>query len=162
MIDVTAPRASADTRTPRVFGKILVAVREGAELRHTVATAARLAAWSGARVRVLHLQERVTHPTRAGVPLELESYKHAMEFASAVKAEMREYGVHAEVEVGKEQTGREAEQILQAADQFDADLIVAGNHHKTALDRLLRGSTTRDVVRKSDVALLLIPLGRTA
>jgi nucleotide-binding universal stress UspA family protein len=137
------------------FKSILVAVRNRSGAARAIELAARLATPGTTRVKVLHLQERVTYPSRSG-PIEIETYKQAIDFAAKMQAELRELGVHGELEVGREHTGREAEQILLAAEDFGADLIIAGNHRKSGLETLLRGSTTRDIVRKSPVPVLLV------
>lgn len=99
----------------------------------------------------------MTSPSKTGVAIDIETRKVAFEFAIKMQAELRELGVDAEISVGREVSGREAEQIVSAACDFGADLIIAGNHRKSGLDALLRGSTTPNVVRKSTIALLLVP-----
>jgi nucleotide-binding universal stress UspA family protein len=107
------------------------------------------------RISVLHLQERLV--SRRGGAIPLETRIEAIECASKVQAELRELGLRANVLVGQEVTGREAEQILQAAADVKADLVVASNHHKSRIDALLRGSTTRDIVRQSNLTVMLVP-----
>lgn len=108
------------------------------------------------RVKLFHLQERLTYPVRSGQVM-LETHDEAVDFASRMQDELLELGVNSEVEVGREVSGHEAEQILLAAYKFNADLIICGNHRKSGLEAMLRGSTTGDLVRKSALTLLLVP-----
>lgn len=156
MIATSTPATEVRKTRPQAFKKILVAVNRSSSLASILRIAAKLSTPS-TRVQVLHLQERLTYPSRSGVVIDIETRKDALEFALKAQAELRELGVDAEINVGREVSGREAEQILMAAYDFGADLVIAGNHRKSRLDALLRGSTTRNVVRKSAIALLLVP-----
>ncbi len=159
MIATSAPATEVRKARSQAFKKILVAVTRSSSVASILLTVAKLSTPS-TRVKVLHLQERLTYPSRSGVVIDIETRKDAIEFALKAQAELRDLGVDAEISVGREVSGREAEQILMAAYDFGADLIVAGNHRKSGLDALLRGSTTRNVVRKSAIALLLVPDAR--
>ncbi len=156
MIATRTPATEVRTTSSQAFKKILVAVTRSSPAESILSTAAKLST-PGTRVKVLHLQERLTYPSRSGVVVDIETRKEALDFTLKMQAELRELGVDAEVEVGGEVSGREAEQILMAAHAFSADLIIAGNRRKSALDTLLRGSTTRSIVRKSAITLLLVP-----
>lgn len=154
MISTRAPEIENQHRFSGGYKNILLAVtRETAPraLNHVAA----LARPGVSRVLVLHLQERLTYPNRSGVVV-IETYQQAVEFAARAQAELRELGVDAQIRVGRETSGREAEQILVAAHDFGADIIIAGNRRKSGFDTLLRGSTTRDLVRKSSIPLLLV------
>ena len=154
MISTRAPEIENQQRFSGGYKNILLAVtRETAPraLNHVAA----LARPGVSRVLVLHLQERLTYPNRSGVVV-IETYQQAVEFAARAQAELRELGVDAQVRVGRETSGHEAEQILVAAHDFGADIIIAGNRRKSGFDTLLRGSTTRDLVRKSSIPLLLV------
>lgn len=47
------------------------------------------------------------------------------------------------------------EEILEYADAEGIDLIVMGTHGRSGLDRMLLGSVTENVIRKSDVPVLV-------
>lgn len=53
--------------------------------------------------------------------------------------------------------GRPHEQVLQRAARLHADLIVMGTHGLTGLDRLIVGSTTVGVLRRTRVPVLAVP-----
>lgn len=56
--------------------------------------------------------------------------------------------------------GQPLEQILQEADAFDADLIVAGTRGRSGLTRAILGSVAEQLVHKAAVPVLLFRPGR--
>ncbi len=152
------PNTRTVERSRGTFKNILVAITKR-NAKSALGMAAQVATPGVSRVRLLHLQERLTYPVRAGHVV-LETYDEAVDFASRLQGELLELGVNSEIEVGREVSGHEAEQILLAAYNFKADLIICGNHRKSGLEAMLRGSTTGDLVRKSALTLLLVPESR--
>ena len=58
--------------------------------------------------------------------------------------------------------GTAAASILEEARRWTADLIVMGTHGRTGLPRLVLGSVTEEVMRKTSVPVLAIPPGNVA
>jgi len=56
-----------------------------------------------------------------------------------------------------EPTGAAAEEILDQADELNADLIVMGTHGRGAIYTLLVGSATKGVLKHSTRPVLLVP-----
>jgi nucleotide-binding universal stress UspA family protein len=54
--------------------------------------------------------------------------------------------------------GSTGDGIISCSKEFGADLIVLGTHSRTGIDRLLMGSIAEDVVRHSEVPVLVVPL----
>lgn len=55
--------------------------------------------------------------------------------------------------------GTPHEEILDAVDDYDADLVLMGKHGRTGLDRFLHlGSVTDRVIRGASVHVLTVPL----
>jgi nucleotide-binding universal stress UspA family protein len=52
--------------------------------------------------------------------------------------------------------GFPAEEILRYAEEQDADLVVMGTHGRTGVDRVLLGSVTERVVRRSPVPVVTV------
>jgi nucleotide-binding universal stress UspA family protein len=52
--------------------------------------------------------------------------------------------------------GEPAYEILRAAEEFDADLIVMGTHGRGGLTRLVMGSVAEDVTRKAKCPVLTV------
>jgi nucleotide-binding universal stress UspA family protein len=58
-------------------------------------------------------------------------------------------------------TGLPHEEILDAADDYGADLVVLGKHGRSGLDRFLSvGSVTERVVRRAEVQVTTVPVSR--
>ena len=57
-----------------------------------------------------------------------------------------------------EPTGAAAEEILNQADEVNADLIVMGTHGHSAMYNLLVGSVTKAVLKHSTCPVLLVPV----
>jgi nucleotide-binding universal stress UspA family protein len=53
--------------------------------------------------------------------------------------------------------GSSADGILKCANEFGADLIVLGMHHRSGIDRLLMGNTAEEVVRHTKIPVLAVP-----
>jgi len=54
--------------------------------------------------------------------------------------------------------GSSSDGIINCSAQFAADLVIIGTHHRSGFDRLLMGSVAEEVVRKSKVPVLTVPL----
>ena len=52
--------------------------------------------------------------------------------------------------------GHAAEQILAAAKEFNADLIVIGTHRRGALARFFMGSTSQEVLRQAQCPVMFV------
>jgi nucleotide-binding universal stress UspA family protein len=72
--------------------------------------------------------------------------------ASDISDELRAAGLAAEPEL---RTGDAAEQIVAAAREWVADLIVMGTHGRTGLERLLLGSVARNVLQHAPSSILI-------
>ncbi|MEZ5410080.1 MAG: universal stress protein [Acidimicrobiales bacterium] len=53
--------------------------------------------------------------------------------------------------------GEPADTIVRVADEQDVDLIVVGDNHRGALQRLLAPSISREVVKRSERPVLVVP-----
>ena len=73
----------------------------------------------------------------------------------AVKS-LRSAGVEAQAEI-LNSAGRAAESILDAAEYFEADLLVAGWQRKHTLGGLLEKSVSQKLSERSKRPLLLVP-----
>lgn len=60
------------------------------------------------------------------------------------------------------QEGDPVASILRIAEQEDVDLVVMATHGRRGLSRLLRGSVTEAVLRRSERPLLVVPAARKA
>jgi len=53
----------------------------------------------------------------------------------------------------------EDDAILEAADRYDAELIVMATHQRQGLSHMMFGSVTEDTVNHSQIPVLAIPIG---
>jgi len=52
--------------------------------------------------------------------------------------------------------GHAGNEIIETAEEIDADLIILGSHGKSELDRILLGSVTAHVVRHSRITTMVV------
>ena len=55
--------------------------------------------------------------------------------------------------------GSTAETIVNEAEKLNADLLVFGSHQSSFFRKLLLGDTAKDIIRKANIPMLVIPLG---
>lgn len=56
--------------------------------------------------------------------------------------------------------GSTAETIVEEAEKLNADLLVFGSHQTSFFRKLLLGDTAKDIIRKANIPMLVIPLGK--
>lgn len=97
---------------------------------------------------ILHVSATGPQPTRAkgSSDVSLEA------FASQV------VGLEPSVQL-LERRGNAVEEILSTAAAIASDVVVMGSHGRTGLQRLLLGSVTERIIRRSPVPVLTVPLG---
>jgi len=80
--------------------------------------------------------------------------KFAKKFVDSFKREFPEVlNVETVIKLGSVK-----QEILDFADEWNADLIVMGTHGRTGFDHFLSGSVAESVTRKSTVPVLIIPI----
>jgi nucleotide-binding universal stress UspA family protein len=139
----------------RVFRQILVAVDESRQAGWAADLAIRLAEVHDARLILLHVvvlapsrpEFAYIEPTEPGgylrdSELMLERAKAAVPRTIPVDTVLRE--------------GDPATEILEAAQVFDADLIVMGTHGRGPIGRVVLGSVASAVMRKSACPVLTV------
>ncbi|WP_428327304.1 universal stress protein [Mucilaginibacter sp.] len=73
-----------------------------------------------------------------------------------VDATIKKYGEGLQVTHFTEY-GSTADGIINCSSEFAADLIVLGTHSRSGFDRLFMGSIAEDVVRHSEIPVLVVP-----
>jgi nucleotide-binding universal stress UspA family protein len=97
----------------------------------------------------------VVHSLRGGSKTKTETYLHYQEALEDVEAELAKRGIEHEIhEYVRDQTP--AEDLIEAVDQFDADLLVIGYRRRTATGKALLGSHAQDVLMNAAVPVLAI------
>ncbi|MEU2742050.1 universal stress protein [Streptomyces sp. NPDC007095] len=137
-----------------MFHRILVAVDGTPAVQSALRTTAELALLTGAKVRVLHIDpSEVVYDTVVG--LEDDSAAHRV-LDSAV-ATLRQAGIQADGELLDGLVSDVAAAVQEAAEGFDADLIVLSPHHRTRLAAWFSPSVSDAIAHKSRIAVLLAP-----
>ena len=89
-----------------------------------------------------------------------KAYLHGRHEALAkdTAADLSSAGIQVEYSV---QDGSAAHQLVEAAVNWDADLIVVGHHGRSGLERLLVGSVARSVLYHAPCSVLVVPQAPT-
>ncbi|MFQ5537780.1 MAG: universal stress protein [Gemmatimonadota bacterium] len=137
------------------FLRILVGVDLGRETVPALTAAAAVARIGGADVRVVHVHQAVPMLDELGVldmdtvrreaEERLESLLGALEFPEGSR-------VHSEF-----RHGHAGPELLQAAREWEADLLVVGSHEAGFVERLFLGSTAHHVLHHAHISTLVVP-----
>ena len=127
--------------------------------RHALDCAIGIARWYGAEVTALHVVPPITAaapPTGEGLypPLvfseeDLQQFRHELDAFAGLPA------VPAlDTRVSQ---GNATSEIVRLAKELPADLLVMGTHGRSGFERLMLGSVTEKVLRKSPCPVLTVP-----
>jgi nucleotide-binding universal stress UspA family protein len=143
--------------TPPAIQNILVATDFRASSQRAVRFAASLAKSCGGRLIVQHTYELPFLPYAGLNPTAIDwdarMRAHAQSCLDAVVATLGKSGVRAS---GVLAVGRPSEQILLAAGEASADLIVVGTHGRHGLSHALLGSVAEKLVRTSPLPVMTV------
>jgi len=161
-----ARRGRARTAPPKRwtnFSSVLCPIDFSEPSRQALRTAAAVAARDGAALSVLYVNDPL-------LTAALAAALHDRQLASRRARELRAF-VAATLSGGPKPrsrvktlvtTGSPAEEIVKAAADGDADLIVMGTHGLSWADRLILGSTTQRVLENTRVPVLAVPAVKQA
>jgi nucleotide-binding universal stress UspA family protein len=93
-------------------------------------------------------------PTATSALLEIDREQGEMYLARLIGRLLEK---HIQV-TGEVQRGDPARQIVRAAREFQADIIILGTHGKTAMDAFWSGSVTPKLATQTHLPLLLVPV----
>lgn len=127
-------------------------------------TAADLARTHQASLRLVRVEE----PPALVYALDDRIVSYADQESARIENEARDYlgriagglaGVDVDLVV---RFGESATQIVEEAEQADADLIAMATHHRRGIMRALKGSVAERVARATDIPLVLVPYDQPA
>jgi nucleotide-binding universal stress UspA family protein len=133
---------------------------EGAEV--AVGHAVSLAQTYGATLHVLAVADTKSYGTfttgGAGTVISAleERCRENLEAAETIVADLTSDDPDSPAVETAIRRGFPAEEILRYAEEQDADLVVMGTHGRTGVDRVLLGSVTERVVRRSPVPVVTV------
>ncbi|MBC8052556.1 MAG: universal stress protein [Sphingobacteriaceae bacterium] len=144
--------------------KILIAVEDSQYSERATNYGIELAKKLGAEIALLHVNELpvatpyVADPLLNEPPIMIPEMVHAQEdsskkllnkIADSIGEEYTLYTFH--------KTGNPKDEILNTAEEWNADIIVLGTHGRTGFDHFISGSVAEKVVRKAKCPVLIIP-----
>jgi len=104
---------------------------------------------------VFHLIERL-FLGRAGW-CSIETADEAKRLLGRFRDELETLGVRVVARTGRARREERAIDILVAAAQFRADVIVIGTRRKSALRAVLFGSVSHDIIHRSKLPVVVVP-----
>ena len=149
--------------------KILIAIDDNKFSENAAAYGFDLARLSGAEVGMAHIVEPIVFPTGSSDVLTATPFEgSAIADPELINAQTASSENIIEKTIKKfagdikvthfTEYGSTSEGILSCSREFGADLIVLGTHSRSGFERLLMGSTAEQVVRHSEVPVLVVPL----
>jgi len=147
----------------RPFARILVAVDVSPHSRQVLENAARIAVADDAKVRALHVHEMFEEAIMHVAMMSLGDAEHrAAEIEESVRRQLERYvedvkdrhGIVAEERV---RMGAAGPQIIEEAEEWDADLLIMGTHGHGFFHRLVIGSRSLHVLRHLERTTMLVP-----
>ncbi len=143
--------------TSEFYRNIVIATDGSENSKRAISYGIEIAKLSGATVHALYVVDTSSFssiPMDAGWEAMYEILKKEGEEAVS---EVKEYGEASGVEVREVLwEGHPSNEIIDFAENNNADLIVMGTLGKTGLDRFLMGSVAEKVVRGSKVPVLVV------
>lgn len=136
-----------------MFERIVLAVDGSAQSGKAAVVASELAVGTGGEVLVLHVSE---HATGRGMAFSVETPAEAVELVDGVVRELKDRGIGARGEVREALRGHTPRVIVDAAEEFDADIVVMGSRGLTDLSGLIMGSVTHKVLHLSHCPVLVV------
>jgi nucleotide-binding universal stress UspA family protein len=133
--------------------RVLCPIDFSAYSARALAYAAKMTAWYGARLRVLHVMP-VLPPSNTNPLAETGRMLTLRNLDSAVN-EIRVADLN--VEAALVESSDTAGTILQDAESFDADLVVTGSHGRSGVTRAVLGSVVETLLHKCRRPVLAIP-----
>ena len=147
-----------------MYQHLVVAVDGSRTSMQALTHAAKLASLSGAKLTLVNIANPTEYMALAPEFLQHESYESA---ALAQGTEVLDYAEKTAREAGVADVARHlaitskgardmAQQLVDYAQQQQADLLVLGTHGRTGLMHLLMGSFAETVMRQSTLPLLIL------
>lgn len=146
-----------------MYQRILVPYDGSETAQKGLATALQLASVSGGRLRLVHVVEELAYLTgydslggNSGdlIKVMRETGDKILDQGLVIA---RSAGVQADHVLYGDFGHRLAEMIAEAANGWNADLIVVGTHGRRGVGRLLLGSGAEQIIRLAPVPVLVVP-----
>jgi len=138
--------------------RILCAVDGAAPAPEVLLTAVALARSFVAELSLLN----VVAPTDGGAGFGARrAYEAAAKSIAGFEAALRRVDMHGIAHAIVERRGKPAAEIVGAAEELGADLLIIGSGGRTGLSRLVHGNTAEKVLRQVPCSILTVPYGHS-
>jgi nucleotide-binding universal stress UspA family protein len=150
-----------DTQRKNMYQRILVPVDGSATANKALVAALQMARDSNGQVHLVHVVEGLSpmaadpYGAYSGEVIEIMR-KNGVKILDDAQGLAKAAGVEADTELFDNFGDRLAEVVADAAIRFKADLVVVGTHGRRGMGRLLLGSGAEQIIRLSQVPVLVI------
>jgi len=146
-----------------MYQRIFVPVDGSSTSRRGLDEAIAIAKSTQGRLHLLHVvddlpivTEAVEGFTTSGTDIMGMVTDEGKDILAEAQAYVQQAGLNCDVTMRRTSKAKIYEQILQVALEWKADLIVLGTHGRTGAERLFMGSDAEQVVRHTDLPVLLV------
>lgn len=138
-------------------GDLMVPVDFSEHRPRLLAHAREIALMYGMEVTLLHAVELAGVPDvyglSSGMPKPVELTNRTRTMLETEASDLRAHDLEVSVEV---RCGHPAEEVIDATDELDVDLLTIATHGRTGLDRVLMGSVAEKVIRRAPCPVLTV------
>jgi nucleotide-binding universal stress UspA family protein len=138
-----------------MYDRLLLAVDNSAAAERAIGAARDIASLADGEVWVVHVREKEIMG-RGGGAFVMESAPEAQLVVEHASQELDNAGIKAHYEVRNAIYGQAAREIVAAAHDHDAGVIVMGTRGRSDLAGLVLGSTAHGVIHLSDRPVLVV------
>lgn len=147
-----------------MYTRIFVAIDNSDTAKKALEEAVRLASALKAKLCIAHaLDEGLLAQHALGIGTYIDAAKVKAEMQTAAGQLLDEAagraaaaGVAVEQRLVESERKRTVEQIAEAAQQWQADLLIVGTHGRHGVERLLVGSVAENLMRLAPMSLLMV------
>jgi len=147
-----------------MYKRIMVAVDESFMTSQVMEAAIELAKATGAQVAICHaIDETILAQREVAMMLpnsvgktEARMRLGAEGFLDRLLQTVRAAGVEAEIKLVESEQKHVSDMLIDAAGEWQADLLVVGTHGRRGIERFFVGSVAERLVRKGQTSLLLV------
>ena len=147
-----------------MYKRIMVAVDESFMTSQVMEAAIELAKATGAQVAICHaIDETILAQREVAMMLpnsvgktEARMRLGAQGFLDRLLETARAAGVEADIKLVESEEKHVSDMLIDAAGEWQADLLVVGTHGRRGIERFFVGSVAERLVRKGQTSLLLV------
>ena len=145
---------------PTPYQRILVPVDGSPTSARGLTEAISMARLTGGRIRVVHVVDDLSVMTEGYTALAAEAvgvlHEAGKRILAAAQRRVETAGVAVDSALFDAADGRLCDRVAQQVREWNADLVVLGTHGRRGVRRLFLGSDAEQVLRTSDVPVLLV------